>query len=77
MNRSDKQVKHPPYVMFESYAKLAGYSLDDIAIKLHQCRKTIDRKIAGLGDFTFTEARLLEIWLGSTKDSLFQTANGP
>lgn len=73
----DKTMKHPPYVMFESYVKLAGYSLDDIANKLFQSRTTIRRKIGGTSDFTLTEAKLLEIWLNTSKESLFQIAKSP
>lgn len=55
---ADKQ-KHYPYVMLEGYAKLAGYSLEDLATTLKQTPRTIRNKISGKSDFSLTEMNVI------------------
>jgi len=69
------KLKHLPYAMVSGYAKLAGYSMEQIAIKLHMTRRTLDHKINGSSDFTISEAKALESLLGQSRESIFLTSD--
>ena len=66
--------KHYPYAMVSGYAKLAGYTMEQLAAKLCITRKTLDHKISGRSDFTLTEAKILESLLGQSRESIFLTS---
>ena len=63
--------KHAPYVMLAGYAKLAGYTLDQLAAKLHITRRTLDHKINGYSDFTLTEGKYIIELLGQRREDIF------
>jgi len=67
-------IKHEPYVMIAGYAKLAGYSMDQLAAKLSITRRTLDHKISGFSDFTLTEAKVLQRILNREHDDIFLTS---
>lgn len=68
------QRKHPPYFLLEGYARLAGYSLDDIAVQLHITRRTLDHKISGISDFMVSEVKTLERLLFQRGEVIFLTS---
>ena len=67
-------IKHPPYHMIEAYAKLAGYSLDDLADSLDMHPRTLRRKINGLSDFKESESSRMAHILRQSRDDLFLTS---
>ena len=75
-----KQLKHEPYVMIEPYAKLSGYTLEQLAVKLGTTKRTLYNKINGTSEFSVTEAKSLSRILSREHDDIFLTksvANPP
>jgi DNA-binding XRE family transcriptional regulator len=63
--------RHKPYFMLEGYAKIAGYSMDQIAEYLEIARRTLDNKVFGRTDFSLSEATKLKKLLGRTVEDIF------
>ncbi len=65
--------KHPAYIMITPYAKIAGFTLDQVATELGINTQTLRRKINGQSDFRDQEMRKLSTITGRGYDELFQT----
>lgn len=68
-------LKHPPYYMIESYAKMNGYNFMTLAASMDMHYRTLLRKINGNSDFKEQETRKLSTILKTSKDALFLTQN--
>jgi plasmid maintenance system antidote protein VapI len=62
---------HKPYHMIAGYAKMSGYTLEQLAEQLKIKRRTLDNKIKGRSDFSVQQAQILKKLLGRTNDEIF------
>lgn len=63
--------KKKTYALVAGYAKLAGYTMNQVAKELGITRRTLSNKINGITDFTLSEAIAIKKLLGKTLDEIF------
>lgn len=59
------------YNLVIGYAKMAGYTPDQLARALGMTRRTLGNKINGVTDFTLSEALLIKRLTGKSLDDIF------
>jgi len=60
-----------PCPLVIGYAKMAGFTPDQLSEALGMTRRTLSNKINGVTDFTLSEAILMKKLLGRSLDDIF------